>query len=89
MSFEYLECLCSSDQVRYMSKLTALSTETCPYKIPAGSWINDLTKWPSIEWPDVSYYLIETPSVFTRESSAFLFILKQLLYYCVLSHSRL
>jgi len=51
-----------------MSKLTALSAETCPYKIPAGSWINDPTKWPGIEWSDVSYYLIETPGLFKRES---------------------
>jgi len=66
MSFEYLECLCSSDRVRYMSKLTAQSVETCPYNIPTGSWIIDPQKCPGIEWSDVSYYLIETPGVFTR-----------------------
>ena len=68
MSFEYLEYLCYSDWVHYMSKLTPLSAETCLYKIPTGLWINDPTKWLGIEWPDVSYYLIETPGVFTRES---------------------
>ena len=50
----------------FRSKLTALSAETCPYKIRAGWWINDCTKRTGIEWTDVSYYLIETPGVFTR-----------------------
>jgi len=68
MSYGYLDELSHSDRARYTSKLTALSAGTCPYKIPAGSWIDDPTKWPEVEWPDVAYYLIETPGVFTRES---------------------
>ncbi|KAK2180565.1 hypothetical protein NP493_437g00005 [Ridgeia piscesae] len=68
MSYGYLDDLSHSDRARYTPKLTALSAGTCPYKIPAGSWIDDPTKWPGIEWPDVAYYLIETPGVFTRES---------------------
>ena len=68
MSFCYLEGLCRTDQTRYRQKLSALVIDTCPYKLPAGSWVDDPTKWPGIEWPDVSYYLIDTPGVFTRES---------------------
>ena len=67
MSYRYLDDLSHSDRTRYTSKLTALSAGTCPYKIPAGSWIDDPTKWPGIEWPDVAYYLIETHRVCLRE----------------------
>ena len=66
MSFCYLEVLCRTDQTRYRKKLPALLIDTCAYKLPAGSWVDDPTKWPGIEWPDVSYYFVDTSGVFTR-----------------------
>ncbi|KAK0141356.1 hypothetical protein N1851_021688 [Merluccius polli] len=31
-------------------------------------WINDEKKWPRLQWPDIHSYLIETPSLYSRES---------------------
>ena len=30
-------------------------------------WADDVTKWPSIEFPDIVLYLIDTPGEYTRE----------------------
>ena len=30
-------------------------------------WVDDVSKWPNIQWPDIYTYLIEKPSVYTRE----------------------
>ena len=56
----------------YRKKLSALLVDTCPYKMPAGSWVDDQTKWPEIERPDVLYYLVVTESrrAFYREIKA-------------------
>ena len=68
MSFCYLEVLCRTDQTRYRKKLSTMLVDTRAYKLSGGSWGDDPTKWPGIEWPDVSYYLVHTPGVFTGES---------------------
>jgi len=34
----------------------------------ADLWQNDPTTWPTLEYPEVYTYLIDTPGVFTRES---------------------
>ena len=42
--------------------------QICPYQLPGDAWIDNHTKWPSLEWPEVYDYLINTPGVFTREA---------------------
>lgn len=42
--------------------------QVCPYQLPGDAWVDDPTKWPSLEWPEVYDYLINTPGVFTREA---------------------
>ena len=53
---------------RYLQKLNACRLEICPYQLAGDWWINDPTKWPKLEWPEVYTYLVETPGVFTREA---------------------
>ena len=51
---------------RYLGKLKADSLPD-PYSIPVGSWSDDVTKWPSIDFGDVYSYLIETTGPYTKE----------------------
>ena len=53
---------------RYKKKLQLLDLETCPYLLPADSWIDDPTQWPELEWPEVHEYLLNTPGIFTKEA---------------------
>jgi hypothetical protein len=60
----YVEYLQQDDPVafsRYNTKLSVLGLDVCPYNMPADLWINDPTKWPDVQWPDVYHYLTETP----------------------------
>ena len=38
-----------------------------PYKLPEDKWVDDVSKWPPVEYPDLYTYLIEAPGEFTRE----------------------
>ena len=53
---------------RYLEKLKLCDLNTCPYQLQADAWENNPNKWPSLEWPEVYDYLINTPGVFTREA---------------------
>ena len=53
---------------RFQEKLDAVGLDVSPYDIPADLWIDDPSKWPDLEWPEVHDYLINTPGVFTREA---------------------
>ena len=54
-------------KLRYQKKLHLVALPTCPYELPPGSWIDDVTLWPRVEFPDIVLYLIDTPGEFTRE----------------------
>ena len=47
-------------------KLVRLHGREYPYAL-AEMWADDVRKWPSIEFPDIVLYLIDTPSEYTRE----------------------
>ena len=66
MSYGYLDDLSHLDGARYSIHVKTDSA-VCG-NLPVKDPVDDATKWPGIEWPDVAYYLIETPGVFTRES---------------------
>ena len=38
-----------------------------PYNISIELWIDDVSRWPPIEFPHAYTYLIDTPGEFTRE----------------------
>lgn len=42
--------------------------ERCPYQLPADVWVDDPTKWPELEWPEVCSYLINSPGIYTKEA---------------------
>ena len=66
---EYMKQLSRNDQDRYKNKLTlADGTQLAdPYTLDTG-WEDDITRLPNITWRDVTSYLIDTPSVYTKES---------------------
>ena len=67
---EYLKSLEPNDVPCYIKKLT-LTTREClpdPFTLVAKEWEENINKFPDITWRDVTEYLIETPSLYTRES---------------------
>ena len=42
-----------------------------PYKHPEDKWVDDVSKWPPIEYPDLYMYLIEAPGEFTLNDTEF------------------
>lgn len=53
---------------RYKEKLDGVGLDVSPYDIAADAWIDDPSRWPDLEWPEVHDYLINSPGVFTREA---------------------
>ena len=69
---EYLKSLEPYDAQCYIKKLT-LTTGEClpdPYTLVAEECEENINKFPDITWRDVTEYLIETPSLYTKESMA-------------------
>ena len=63
MAYQYLEGLPNVAKKRYVDKLrlVGLTQESCPYKLPAGSWVQDPTQWPDLTFGDLYQYLINSP----------------------------
>ena len=40
-----------------------------PYKLPEDKWVDDVSKWPPVEYPDLYRYLIEAPGESPEKSS--------------------
>ena len=80
MSSEYSNLLEGDNKERYIWKVKVVygvlgSTELQhllssldPYKIPAETWVDDVTKWPRIEFGHVYVYLVDNPGGYTREA---------------------
>ena len=54
-------------KVRYLRKLLLMGLSTCPYELPQQAWVDNVTQWPRVEFPDIVLYLIDTPGKFTQE----------------------
>ena len=52
---------------RYEQKLQLVGLTSCPFELPLEAWVDDITTWPPLEFPDIVLYLITTPGEFTRE----------------------
>jgi len=68
----YTESLSKDALEQYTSKLKCLGVRTegqdvDPYKLPDSVWIDDISKWPPVDYPSLYNYLIDTPGQFTRE----------------------
>ena len=67
---EYSKSLETNDVQCYIKKLT-LKTGEClsdPYTLVAEDWEENINQFSDITWRDVTEYLIETPSLYTKES---------------------
>ena len=61
MSYCYLDELMSGAKQRYLEKLEVIKLKECPHRLPEGSWSGEMSGWPSVEYPDIYEYLINTP----------------------------
>ncbi len=67
---DYIASLGNLDYSDYINKLVLSSGEKLPdpHAIPDCEWILDMSKWPSIIWPDIYTYLMKKSSVYTKEN---------------------
>ena len=72
---KYVDGLSKEAKERYFRKLqclyggpgVSLARVRCPYKIPNEQWIDDVCKWPPVEFGHLYVYFIETPGGYTCE----------------------
>ena len=70
---KYSDGLPTVERDRYIRKLKCLyggpgvEEYKDPYEIDEEFWIDDVSKWPSVEFPALYMYFIETPDGYTRE----------------------
>ena len=59
----------TEDLTRYREKLKLATGEQLPdpYSLKE-KWTNDISSLPEITWRDVTEYLLDTPSAYTKES---------------------
>ena len=69
MTSNYYESLDATEKANYRAKLTLSSGEAIPDPyILQSEWSNDIANLPELSWRDVTEYLIDTPSNFSKES---------------------
>ena len=64
----YFESLTNTDKEDYNRKLTLSTGELLSDPFTIKNWKCDESLLPDISWPDIYNYLIEHPSVFSKES---------------------
>ena len=60
--------LSKEDKVRYKEKMTMLGMRTDPYLLPTDEWSTNKKVWPTVEFPDICVYLLNSPSPYTKEA---------------------
>ena len=66
---QYFESLSEEDNKGYLAKLTLPTGEQLPDPfIFHSKWSEDVSLLPVITYPDIYHYLIEYPSLFSKES---------------------
>lgn len=56
------------DRKAYLKKLTLENNERLPDPYEIETWVEDINKFPIITWRDVTEYLIDSPSIYTKET---------------------
>jgi len=64
---DYFNALDVKDRKHYLSKLTLSNGERLPDPYTLTGWTDNIRDLPGITWRDVNDYLINTPSVFTKD----------------------
>lgn len=49
----YKESLDAVARARYEKKLELVGLRTCPYELGLEAWMDDVTLWPPVEFPDI------------------------------------
>ena len=62
-----MDTLDSVGKERYKAKLRMIGLEEDPYTINRDCWTNNRELWPSVMFPDIYMYLINSPSPYTKE----------------------
>ena len=68
---DYYKQLDPVSQARYRAKLTLHEGSVHhpdPYAILEAYWINNVSKWPTVQFGDLYNYLVNTPGIYTKES---------------------
>ena len=64
----YYNQLDQEEKATYKQKLDLVEINKDPYLLYPGSWSTDRALWPSVEFPDICVYLINSPSPYTKEA---------------------
>lgn len=48
-------------RARYKKKQELVGLRTCPYELGLEAWMDDVTLWSPVEFPDIVLYLWQTP----------------------------
>ena len=64
---EYAQSLVLKDRECYLNKLTLTNGYRLPDPYALKEWVDDISKLPSIQWPDIYTYLIDKPSLYTHD----------------------
>lgn len=64
---EYVRSLTVRDRDNYFKKLTLTNGTRLVDPYTLTQWMDELTGLPPVEWPDIYTYLIEKPSVYSKD----------------------
>ena len=66
---DYYKSLDAEDKLFYKKKLTLGNGRTLPdpYFIGEDNWDCNVSKLPNVVWPDIYNYLIDKPSIYTKQ----------------------
>ena len=56
-TMSYFSSLLPAAKVRYVKKLQLVGLSTCPYELPPQAWMEGVTLWLKVEFPDIVLYL--------------------------------
>ena len=65
---DFFKQLDAADKKRYKEKLSKLGLRVDPYLMDADQWSTSRNVWPSVEFPDICVYLLNSPSPYTKEA---------------------
>lgn len=63
----YALSLTPQDREQYRSKIVLANGDCLPDPELLTEWVDNVIKWPDIHWPAIYCYLVDKPSVYTRE----------------------
>ena len=65
---DFFKQLDAADKKRYKEKLSKLGLRTDLYLMDTDQWSTSRNVWPSVEFPDICVYLLNSPSPYTKEA---------------------